>query len=384
MAYTAAMHALRRGFAPFLALVALLIAVPVASAAPLTINVGAALSLTGDASAYGLSSRKGIDMAAAEINAGAIPGVRINVKTVDDLSTTPGAAAAFGVFVRDGVSAIMGPTLSNVALDVDPFAQATRIPVLAISNTQPGITEIGTFVFRPALTETYVLPQVVKTVATSTLMPKTAVVIQGSDTFAATSGPLLTSALSGNGITVKKTELVPAGTTDFSAIAADVKANDPDIVGISALAPEAAPLLLALRNAGYKKAVIGSNGLNSPAVVKGAGSASNGLIVGTAWAGWNDTPENKAFIKAFKKKYKSSPDQFSATAYAYTYVLARAAKNGKTVAPDALATALAAITGTKNVSTLLGNFSFDVNRNDISPVLVQQVKNGKWGAFKTS
>ena len=40
-------------------------------------------------------------MAAAEINAGAIPGVRINVKTVDDLSTTPGAAAAFGVFVRD-------------------------------------------------------------------------------------------------------------------------------------------------------------------------------------------------------------------------------------------------------------------------------------------
>lgn len=381
------MHAFRprpRALAPLLALIALLIALPTAAAAPVTVNVGAALSLTGDAAVYGLSSRKGIDMAAAEINAGAIPGVRVNVKAVDDLGTTPGAAAAYGVFVRDGVSAIMGPTLSAVALDVDPFAQATRVPVLGISNTQPGITEIGTFIFRPALTADYVLPQVVKTVATSTLQPKTAVVVQGSDVFAATSGPQLVTALSSNGITVKKTELVPAGTTDFSAIAADVKANDPDIVAVSALAPEAVPILQALRNAGYRKAIIGTDGLNSSAVTKAAGAAANGLIVGTAWAAWNATPANKTFIKAFKKKYKSNPDQFAATAYAYTYVLATAAKNGKSAAPDVLATQLAAITGTKTVPTLLGNFTFDQNRNGVSPVLVQQLKGGKWGGFKTS
>lgn len=378
------MHAprqLSRLTALLITLVAFAIAIPTASAAPITVNVGAALSLTGDAAAYGISSRKGIDMAAKEINGGAISGVKVNVKTIDDLSTTAGAAAAYGVFFRDGVSTIMGPTLSNVALDVDPFAQAARIPVMGISNTQPGITEIGNFIFRPALTEAYVLPQVVKTVATSSLLPKTAVVIQGSDTFSVTSGPLLATALTSNGITVKKTELVPAGTTDFNAIAADVKANDPDIVAISALAPEGVPLLQALRNAGYKKAIIGSNGLNSGAVIKGAGAAANGLIVGTAWASWNQTPANKTFIKAFKKAYKSTPDAFAATAYAYTYVAATAAKNGKAATQDAMATQLAAI---KNVKTLLGNFSFDVNRNGVSPVLVQQVKGGKFGAFKTT
>ena len=378
------MHAprqLSRLTALLISLVAFAIAIPTASAAPITVNVGAALSLTGDAAAYGISSRKGIDMAAKEINGGAISGVKVNVKTIDDLSTTAGAAAAYGVFFRDGVSTIMGPTLSNVALDVDPFAQAARIPVMGVSNTQPGITEIGNFIFRPALTEAYVLPQVVKTVATSSLLPKTAVVIQGSDTFSVTSGPLLATALTSNGITVKKTELVPAGTTDFNAIAADVKANDPDIVAISALAPEGVPLLQALRNAGYKKAIIGSNGLNSGAVIKGAGAAANGLIVGTAWASWNQTPANKTFIKAFKKAYKSTPDAFAATAYAYTYVAATAAKNGKAATQDAMATQLAAI---KNVKTLLGNFSFDVNRNGVSPVLVQQVKGGKFGAFKTT
>ena len=65
-------------------------------------------------------------------------------------------------------------------------------------------------------------------------------------------------------------------------------------------------------------------------------------------------------------------------------MLATAAKNGKSATQDSMATQLAAITGTKNVKTLLGNFSFDVNRNGISPVLVQQVKGGKFGAFKVS
>jgi branched-chain amino acid transport system substrate-binding protein len=353
-----------RPVALLIAIAALAVAIPTASAAPVTVNVGAALSLTGEAAVYGISSRKGIDMAAKEINAGAITGVKVKVKTIDDFSTTAGAAAAYGVFFRDGVSTIVGPTLSSVALDVDPFAQAARIPVLGISNTQPGITEIGTF--------------------TSTLMPKTAVVIQGSDAFAASSGPQLATALTANGVTVKKTVIVPAGTTDYAAIAADVKANDPDLVALSALAPEGVPLLQALRNAGYKKAIIGSNGLNSNAIVKSAGAAANGLIVGTSWAAWNQTPANKTFIKAFKKAYKSTPDAFAAAAYAYTYVLATAAKNGKSATQDSMATQLAAITGTKNVKTLLGNFAFDVNRNGISPVLVQQVKGGKFGAFKTS
>ncbi|MGI9187843.1 MAG: hypothetical protein ACR2J9_10090, partial [Gaiellales bacterium] len=66
------------------ALIAFAIAIPTASAAPITVNVGAALSLTGDAAAYGLSSRKGIDMAAKEINGGALTGVKVNVKTIDD------------------------------------------------------------------------------------------------------------------------------------------------------------------------------------------------------------------------------------------------------------------------------------------------------------
>ena len=49
------------------------------------------------------------------------------------------------------------------------------------------------------------------------------------------------------------------------------------------------------------------------AVIKSAGWAANGLITGTAWAGWNGTPANKAFVRAFKRRYKRNPEQFAAT-----------------------------------------------------------------------
>ena len=361
---------------------ALAILIPSATAAPVKVNVGAALTLTGPNAAYGLSSRRGIDLAAKEINEGAVSGVKFNVKTIDDFGTAAGAAAAYGIFFRDNVSVLMGPTLSDVALTVNYFAQAARIPVLGISNTQPGVSDIGTFIFRPALTEAVVLPAVVKAVATSSLMPKTAVVIRGSDAFAATSAPIFTTAITANGMSVSKEVFVPVGTTDFTTIAADVKAMDPDIVAITALPAEGVPLLKALRAAGYKGKIMGSNAFASNVVTASAGAAANGLIVGTSWSASTKSRANKKFIKAFKQAYKRTPDQFAATAYAYTYVLAAAAKMAGSATQDAITAQLTAMTIGKAIPTLLGPFRFDAARNGVSPVTIQVVTHQKFSIFK--
>ena len=358
-----------------------------ASAAPVTVNVGAALTLSGTNQAFGNSSRRGIDLAVKEINASARAGIKVKVKTIDDFGTPEGAAAAYGIFFRDGVSAIMGPTLSSVALTVNHFAQGARIPVLGISNTLPGITEIGTFIFRPALTEQFVLPRVVKAVAESPIAPKTVVLIVGSDamvsatSYSATTALIFRQALAENGVVVVKEIAVPVGMTDFASIGAEVKAADPDIVAITALPAEGIPLLTAIRNAKFRKNIIGSNAFNTQEIITGAQAAANGLIVGTAWSSSTVSKRNQAFIKAFKKEYKRIPDQFAATGYAYTYVLAAAVKRGNSATQASIQTQLAAITGPKSVATLLGKFRFDLNRNGISPVRVQEVVSQKFAIF---
>ena len=129
---------------------------------------------------------------------------------------------------------------------------------------------------------------------------------------------------------------------------------------------------------------IGSNAFASHAVIASAGTAANGLIVGTSWSASTVSAANKAFIKNFKKTYKRTPDQFAATAYAYTYVLAAAAKKARSATQDAITTQLTAMTGGRTVSTLLGPFAFDAARNGVSPVTVQQVVKGKFKPFKAN
>ncbi len=383
--YAKWMHSPRR-FTRRIVLIAVAIAalastIPTASAAPVTVNVGAALTLSGPNAAYGLSSRRGIDLAAKEINAGAVRGVAMKVTTIDDFGTPEGASAAYGVFFRAGVSTIMGPTLSSVALVVNHFAQGARIPVVAVSNTLPGITEVGTFVFRGSLTEQFVTPRVVKAVVTSSLQPKTAVVAMGSDAYSLGAGGILSAALINNAVILNKTVTIPAETTDFTAIAAEIKAADPDIVAIGALPADGVPLLIALRNVGYRKKIIGSMSFNSRVVITGAKSAANGLIVGASWSSAVDKPANTTFIKAFKKEYRLMPDQYAAAAYAYTYVVAAAAKKGKSATQESMQTQLAAITGSKFVPTLLGRFRFDVNRNGVSRVVIQEIVNQKFAVY---
>ncbi len=385
LTYAKRMHSPRR-FTGRIVLIAVAIAalastIPTASAAPVTVNVGAALTLSGPNAVYGLSSRRGIDLAAKEINAGAVRGVAMKVTTIDDFGTPEGASAAYGVFFRSGVSTIMGPTLSSVALVVNHFAQGARLPVVAVSNTLPGITEVGTFVFRGSLTEQFVIPRVVRAVVTSSLQPKTAVVAMGSDEYSLGAGGILSAALTSNAVILNKTVTIPAGTTDFTAIAAEIKAADPDIVAIGALPADGVPLLIALRNVGYRKKIIGSTSFNSRVVITGAKSAANGLIVGASWSSAVDKPANTTFIKAFKKEYRLMPDQYAAAAYAYTYVVAAAAKNGKSATQESMQTQLAAITGSKFVSTLLGRFRFDGNRNGVSPVVIQEIVNQKFVVY---
>ena len=107
-----------------------------------TVRIGAALSLTGSAEMLGVAQRNGIKLAQDEINTNHVLGeTRLEVVVQDDASDREQASTVFQRFIENGhVVAIMGPTLSDAALSVDPMAQQAGIPVLAVSNSVGGLT----------------------------------------------------------------------------------------------------------------------------------------------------------------------------------------------------------------------------------------------------
>ncbi|MPM44530.1 Leucine-, isoleucine-, valine-, threonine-, and alanine-binding protein [bioreactor metagenome] len=224
---------------------------------------------------------------------------------------------------------IFGPTLSNSAQAAFPIAQAAKTPAFGTSTTADGITAIGDFMFRNAVTEADVLPETLKAAIKAAGIKKVAVLYGNDDVFTKNGYDHFKKALADQKITVTATETFAKGDVDFKAQLTKIKASNPDAIVLSALLAEGAPIMVQARQMGLNVPVIGGNGMNSVKVFELAHGASDNLWVGSPWSAENRTPENTKFMDAYTQKYKSVPDQFAAQAYDAMFIAAQALKGIK-------------------------------------------------------
>src|SRR4051812_26503486 len=130
------------------------------------VRIGLAFATSGDNAVYGKSQRQAAELAWKEWQAnGGINGFPIAATFQDTAGKPDQAISIFQGFIKtDKVLAIIGPTLSNEAKSSDLEAQKASVPVLAVSNTTSGVTEIGDYIFRDSLAEAQVIPETVKQV----------------------------------------------------------------------------------------------------------------------------------------------------------------------------------------------------------------------------
>jgi branched-chain amino acid transport system substrate-binding protein len=341
---------------------------------------GAALSLTGPAASYGAQQRAGLEVAVDELNqSGSLP-VKLELRIEDDASTKEQGITVFLKLInRDKVSAIIGPTLSNTASAADPLAQQAQVPVLGISNTAAtGITDIGNYIWRDSLTEAQVIPGAFKK-AKEKLGFKTAGVLYGNDDVFTKSGyDVMQKALADLGVKVLGTQTFAKPDRDYSAQLTALIAQKPEVLVVSALADNAAAIVAQARQQGWtgpEHPILGGNGFNSPAFIKNAGPAAEGVLAGTSWNSASTSAANQRFLAAMKKR-GANPDQFSAQAYTGAYVLAEAIqKAGGKAGREDIEAGLAKV---KDLDTPLGKFSFTAGRDAQHEPSVQQVKDGKF------
>jgi len=274
------------------------------------------------------------------------------------------------------VSAIIGPTLSNTAPAADPLAQGARVPVVAVSNTAPkGITDIGDYIWRVSLTEGQVIPGALKRLQAKLGFKKAGVLYGNDDAFTQAGYNVMKAALDQLGIQIVGTQTFAKPDRDFNAQLTALKSLAPDILMVSALAENAAGIVTQARQLGWNVPVMGGNGFNSPAFIKNAGPAAEGVYVGTAWNKVSPEPANQAFLKVMQAR-GVDPDQFCAQAYTGVLVIAEAVKqSGMKGGRDDIKNGFAKV---KDLPTPLGRFSFLQNRDGSHDPSVQVVKDGKF------
>jgi len=341
-------------------------------------KVGAVLSLTKGAAVYGKTQQNGLKLGVEDVNKAG----KVNIELIveDDASDPQGGITAFNKLInQDKVVAIIGPTLSNTATSSDPIAQKAGVPVLAISNTAAGITEIGDFIFRDSLTEGQVIPQTIEQATAKYSLKNVGVMYGQDDAFTKSGYDVFKQALADNSVNVTDTETFSKGDRNFNAQLTKIIGGNPDAIVVSGLADEGTAILTQARQLGFTGPIIGGNGFNSPAIIKNAGEAAEGLVVGAAWNQASDVPENKSFLDAYQAAYGSAPDQFAAQAYTGVQILAAAIEKAGSADAAAIKAALGTI---KDLPTPLGSFSFTEGRDADAPAAIQVVKDGKFEVLK--
>jgi branched-chain amino acid transport system substrate-binding protein len=342
-----------------------------------TVKIGAALSMTGPAAVYGATQKAGILAAVDEVNrSGALKGLKLQAVFEDDASTKEQGIAVFQRFInRDKVAAIIGPTLSNTATAADPLAQAARVPVVAVSNTAPkGITDIGDYIWRVSLTEGQVIPGALKSLRAKLGFKSAALLYGNDDAFTQAGYTVMKAALEAQGIKIVGTQTFAKPDRDYNAQLTALKALNPGVLMVSALAENAAGIVTQARQLGWNVPIMGGNGFNSPAFIKNAGPAAEGVYVGTSWNKMSKEPANQAFLKLMAAR-GVDPDQFCAQAYTGVLVVADAMRQSGGGGREQVKRGLAKV---KDLPTPLGRFAFLGNRDGSHAPSVQVVKNGKF------
>lgn len=342
------------------------------------VGVGVVFSQTGGAAVYGSSQLAGVQLAVDEIDPAG--GVTYELVVEDDASDPAQGITAFEKLVnQDEVSVIIGPTLSNTAFSTDPIAQEAGVPVLGVSNTAEGITEMGDYVFRNSLTEGQVIPQTIAAAKEAFGLERVAVLYGDDDSFTVSGWEVFVEALAEEGIETTATQTFAKGDTDFAPQLTAAREGEPDALVVSALAEEAALILTQARDLGIDAPVIGGNGFNSPAVIEQAGDAAEGVVVGAAWNSAADDPLNQEFIADYTEATGSEPDQFAAQSYAGMKLVDGAVRSACSADPAEIRDALAQISG---IDTVLGQFSFTEGRDAEHGAVVQIVEDGAFAVLE--
>ncbi|HNO96030.1 MAG TPA: ABC transporter substrate-binding protein [Solirubrobacterales bacterium] len=345
-----------------------------------SINFGALFSTTGDGSPFGPQQVKGAKLAVDEINAdGGINGADLQLVQRDDESDPATSADEMKELIEQvQAMAVLGPTFSNSAAEADPIANQNRTPVLAVSNTGPGI--VGDcdypceYVFRDSLGEATAIPANVKNLVDREHPKFAKVLYPVDDPFGQTSAETAVQAFKDEGVKVTSMQVGANG------IGQHMTDERQDAFMITASSGETgAGIVKDLRNAyGAKTPILGGNAFNSPVVAESLGQQGKGVQSAAAWYAGNHSDENHEFMANYMAKYGQEPDQFAAQAYTGVKLLADAAEEADLQFGDIAADREALKTALEGVSeeTPLGDFSFTPDHDVSQPIWIVQM-NGK-------
>ena len=342
------------------------------------IEIGVITPLTGPAAKYGESTKRGLDLAASELNLGeSINGKTISLIYEDSKTEPKEAVSAFQKLTTiHKLRVVIGALTSSEFLAIAPIAEDKKVILFTPSASAPQITNAGDYIFRNCYSDIYEGTKIAQYITNETEYKKIAILHINNDYGLGLRDAFKNELMKKESGEIIDVEMYDLTATDFRTPLSKIKASNPDALYIVGYG-EMGRILRETKELGLNIPIFSNIMFEDPDILNIAKEAAEGVI----YAYPSYSPENMqgnivSFIQKFEKEYGQIPDIYAATAYDALNILALAIKNGGENSSQIKET----LYSIKDYPGVTGKTTFDKNGDVIKPVGIKKVILGefKW------
>ena len=349
-----------------------------------TVKLGGNFELTGNVAAYGSAMDNAVKLAVEQ--KGKLLDKELKYVSYDNKSEKTEVASVAKKLVSEKVVGVVGPATTGDAQVSIPIMEQAKIPAVFPATTGDGITlkdaknpeSVYDYIFRVCFSDNY--QGVVGAGFVSQKFPNAKVAVLQDSASDYSKGlseafeKTYTDAKIGGQIVAKET--YQSKDTDFQAVLTSLKSKSFDVLYIPGYYEEVGLIIKQARELGITQPIVGGDGLSSEKLVELAGNKANltNVFYTAHFSAKSTDADVQAFIKAYKEKYNTTPDSFSALAYDAAQLLMKAIEKAGSTDAQAIKKALAESTDFDGVT---GTFTMGKDHTPLKSAVVIEFQNGE-------
>ena len=348
-------------------------------------KIGGIFSITGRTSFLGDPEKRSLEMVVDAINQkGGIDGHKLEAVIYDsEGDPTKAVLAANKLISKDGVLAVIGPSLTPTTLAIVPIFEKAKIPLISCAAGVKITEPVKPYVFKTAQSDVLAVKTVYNYMKSKNI--KKVGILSVENAFGESGKEQLLKQAPEFGIEVVQSETFGAKDTDMTPQLTKIRAVKPDAIICWGTNPGPAVVAKNVKQMNLDIPLYQSHGVASPKFIELAGEAANGNLLPTgkilvAQQLPDSDPQKQVlldYISQFEKLNNMPVSGFGGYAYDAMHILAKALE-GSGGDREKIREGIEKVSGYTGVT---GTFNFspeDHNGLGSDAFVMVEIENGKW------
>jgi branched-chain amino acid transport system substrate-binding protein len=305
-----------------------------------TVKIGVIVPLTGNAGVLGDYALKGVQLAVDEQNAkGGLLGKQIELDIQDSKGDPKeGVSVVKNMLAKEQKPFLIYSIVSGVTLALKPETERHNILLMSAVGTDKFL-ENSRYTIRNYVSAT-TIGENLAAYLSDTLKVRNLVIFYSNNEYGSSVKDAVKRLCEERGLQVSA-EPYDETSLDYKSLIAAKVGKETGAVYVVGIGKGLGTMFKQVRESGYAGKIVGDHLMNAPDVASVAGDALNGNpYLDFAFETESTNPNTRAFVDAFRNKFRTDPQNFSVIAYDGTKMLFSTVENVKTTEGDKLIQAL--------------------------------------------